>query len=505
MASALAAFIGVIPVASSAFGAVRTKSATGTDLTAGASWGGTAPTTTDTATWSTGSLGGAETIGSNVSWARSTLRRQPPVSPRAEAAPSRCSAVKPFTRRPTPSSTWLRAAPTLTIGNAIDLNGGSNGAGGITGNRLFTVNQNTVLNGAISNGQFVTSGSASLTLNSASNAMSGLYINGGTVLVGNASALGTTDSLTINGGTLASADNTALSFASGVSLSLVASTAAVFGQTTGGTGTLTFAGTTVLSTAGGFRTFTANTDVTLSGVVSGSNTAALTKNGAGTLTLANAANSYVGASGFGYTTVSAGTLAVTRLANHNVASSIGETVLASTAASIKLDGGTLAYIDGGGSASSTDRLLQIGNTTAAATGTILNNASSASNTVTFANTNAIQYGTVDQTRTLILGGSNTGSNTIASIINDNGSGSVSLGKQDGGTWALTGVNNYSGGTTISAGTLFANNATSALGSGAVNLNGGTLSGNGTIANGTNALTINGGIVAPARRRPPSES
>jgi autotransporter-associated beta strand protein len=48
--------------------AIVTKAATGTDLTSGASWGGTAPTAADTATWSGTSLGAGLTLGSAASW-----------------------------------------------------------------------------------------------------------------------------------------------------------------------------------------------------------------------------------------------------------------------------------------------------------------------------------------------------------------------------------------------------------------------------------------------------
>lgn len=48
--------------------ATVTKSATGTDLTYGASWGGTAPTAADTATWTGSSLGAGLTLGSSASW-----------------------------------------------------------------------------------------------------------------------------------------------------------------------------------------------------------------------------------------------------------------------------------------------------------------------------------------------------------------------------------------------------------------------------------------------------
>lgn len=48
--------------------ATVTKSATGTDLADGASWGGTAPTAADTATWTSTSLGAGLTLGSDASW-----------------------------------------------------------------------------------------------------------------------------------------------------------------------------------------------------------------------------------------------------------------------------------------------------------------------------------------------------------------------------------------------------------------------------------------------------
>jgi fibronectin-binding autotransporter adhesin len=49
-------------------GAAVTKSATGTDLGDAASWGGTSPTATDTATWTANSLGSGLTLGADVTW-----------------------------------------------------------------------------------------------------------------------------------------------------------------------------------------------------------------------------------------------------------------------------------------------------------------------------------------------------------------------------------------------------------------------------------------------------
>jgi autotransporter-associated beta strand protein len=60
------AVLGLMQVTAQA--ATVTKSATGTDLTAGASWGGTAPTSDDVATWVSTSLGAGLTLGSSTSW-----------------------------------------------------------------------------------------------------------------------------------------------------------------------------------------------------------------------------------------------------------------------------------------------------------------------------------------------------------------------------------------------------------------------------------------------------
>ena len=57
------------------------------------------------------------------------------------------------------------------------------------------------------------------------------------------------------------------------------------------------------------------------------------------------------------------------------------------------------------------------------------------------------------TTTLTLAGSNTGANTIAGVLADNGAGSLSVVKDGSGLWILSGANAYSGGTTVLAGTL----------------------------------------------------
>jgi len=74
-------------------------------------------------------------------------------------------------------------------------------------------------------------------------------------------------------------------------------------------------------------------------------------------------------------------------------------------------------------------------------------------------------------KTLNLGNGGAGG-FVAGAITD-GLGSISVAKSGTGTWVLSGANTYTGGTTVSAGTLSAN-AASALGAGSVTVTAGTL-------------------------------
>ncbi len=146
-----------------------------------------------------------------------------------------------------------------------------------------------------------------------------------------------------------------------------------------------------------------------------------------------------------------GVLQVVRLANGGgVQSSIGAST--SNATNLRIESGTLRYQ--GVVAGSTDRLFQIGNNVANSVSTLENTSANASHTISFTNTGAITYGTTAQTRTLRLGGTNTGNNTLAAQIQNNGSANVSVEKIGTGTWILTNSNNtYAGATTVTAGTL----------------------------------------------------
>jgi autotransporter-associated beta strand protein len=300
-----------------------------------------------------------------------------------------------------------------------------------------------------------------------------------------------------------------------------------------GTGDLTFTGNLTRSTGfsnrvvnvAGTTTVTFNGNLLSPGTGTNAprNTTTFTKGGTGTLAI-KGFTAAAADGGFSNVIVSGGTLAVTRLANQGIASSLGRATYATSgAASITLDGGELSYIDGGAAASSTDRLLQIGRTTAGGTGTIRNNATNSAETVTFSNTSAIAYGTVDQTRTLVLGGTNTGANIVASVIGNNGTGNVTLTKQHAGTWVLSGTNTYAGATSIAGGTLTLSDAGSVNNSSDITVNGsgakllqnssvavtptvtltqGTVTGNGflntvTVGAGTGGIITNNNGVAGA--------
>ena len=217
-----------------------------------------------------------------------------------------------------------------------------------------------------------------------------------------------------------------------------------------------------------------NTSIT--GII-GTTSGTLTKDGAGILTLTNA-NTYTGA-----TTINAGTLAASVLANGSANSSIGAS--SNVASNLVISGGTLQYTGG---AVSSNRLFTLGTT-----GTLDASGTGALNLTGTGSMGFVSSGT----RTLTLTGSNTGNNTVAAVIGDNG-GATSLTKSGSGTWVLSGTNTYTGATTVSGGILTIgadNNLGAAPGSataGSLNLNGGTLQ---TSANVT--LNNNRGIALGA--------
>ncbi|HSI08296.1 MAG TPA: autotransporter-associated beta strand repeat-containing protein, partial [Rariglobus sp.] len=243
-----------------------------------------------------------------------------------------------------------------------------------------------------------------------------------------------------------------------------------------GTGALTMTSTANLLTSTDPTLNTLVSNLFLGGTNTGANSFAqtinasvgsglvnFTKQDAGTWRLANTASTYTGVTSIA---ASGGVLEVVKLADGGSNSSIGAATNVATNLLIG-NAGTLRYV---GAGDSTNRLFTV-NGTANLQGATLE--SSGAGAVSFTNTGSVAWGTTNQTRTLYLGGTNTGANTLASLISNNGSSAVSVTKQDAGRWVLTNANGYTGATTINGGTL-ALGINNAIGSGsAIALTGGT--------------------------------
>ncbi|MDD5348701.1 MAG: autotransporter-associated beta strand repeat-containing protein [Chthoniobacteraceae bacterium] len=238
------------------------------------------------------------------------------------------------------------------------------------------------------------------------------------------------------------------------------------------------------------RTDTADDTLTIGSAIGGGT---LTKSGSGTLILLNTGNGYNGA-----TTIDGGILSVRALGNANSGGGLGW--ISGVAANLVINGGTLQY--SGSTVATTDRLFTIGGT-----GATLD--ASGSVAATFTNTGAVAFGGSDTSPTLTLTGTNTGNNTLAESIGNNGRGSTRLTKAGVGTWVVSGISSYSGATTVSggklvvSGSLTGTTAVSVAAGAELKVNGlinaasstdlkGTLSGSGT----TGAVTVRtGGMLA----------
>ena len=288
------------------------------------------------------------------------------------------------------------------------------------------------------------------------------FLKGGAgllVLSGNNTNTGVT---TINAGTLRAAHNNAF----GTGTVLLGDTAAVLelangitvnrALTVGNTGdkkTLKlhsaatagdYAGTILISetTAANFELSAAASQVlTVSGKISGTVGGAVNKTGAGTAKLTGA-NDYTTP-----TIINGGVLIANTLANAALASGIGAATDVST--NLVLNGGTLRH--DAANIASTNRKFALGLNG----GTIDSSAAAITDVVNFSTTLAMGFNSQLGARSLTLTGSNTGENILRMDINDDGSNNpTSLIKEGAGKWQITGAaNDYSGNTTVNAGTL----------------------------------------------------
>ena len=240
-------------------------------------------------------------------------------------------------------------------------------------------------------------------------------------------------------------------------------------------------GTGNLALNGGTATFNQATDGTYSGFLAGTNTS-LTKLGAGTLTLSGTGMTYTGATTISAGAIKAGTAtpfstsAVT--VNSGAALDLNGQSFSTNTGNLTINGSGIngggALINSSATSASYGNLVKLGSnaTVTADMGTISLYYSSAITGATYA---------------LTLDGATGGS--ISSPI---GTTTGSLIKQGAGTWTLSGTSTYTGGTTISAGTLKAGNVKAFGTTGDITVNSGAvLDLNGYNMTSTGGLTLNG--------------
>ncbi|MBN8459865.1 MAG: autotransporter-associated beta strand repeat-containing protein [Verrucomicrobia bacterium] len=228
------------------------------------------------------------------------------------------------------------------------------------------------------------------------------------------------------------------------------------GATTGSTKILALAGSSTGNSVGGSINNGDADDIV-----------AVTKSGTSTWTLNGTNSNYTGV-----TTISGGVLEAAALANGGSNSSIGASANAATSLVFGASTATLRYI--GSSNVTIDR----GFTTSSGAGGGATIESSGTGTLTLDNTVAIGFGTNNETRTLTLGGTNTGGNTFSKTLANNGTAATSLNKTGTGTWIVNGGNSFTGPTNISGGTLVAGSVGALTTSSAVNIS--TATGSGTL-------------------------
>jgi trimeric autotransporter adhesin len=247
----------------------------------------------------------------------------------------------------------------------------------------------------------------------------------------------------------------------------------------------TFIGSWTLAGAAGTTSTLQNqpsgTTLTLSGVVSG--VANFAKAGAGTLVLSGA-NTFSGKASVNNGILSVNSL--NKVVGGTPSSSLGApTTVANGTINLgaTTTSGTLLYI---GPGETTDRIINVAGTTGG--GTIQNDGSGP---LVFT-TDLLATNTGSKTFT--LQGTNIGNNTFAGKI-VNGFGAVAVTKAGAGTWALSGANTYSGGTTLSSGGGRLNLANaSALGTGTFTIGGNSYFDNtaGSDLTVANSLSLTGG-------------
>jgi fibronectin-binding autotransporter adhesin len=388
------------------------------------------------------------------------------------------------------------------VGNFVDTSAGNVSLG----SAQFRVNQTSdaTYSGAMSGtGTFVKKGTSSLTLSGANSYSGQTYIDEGTLKYTANQAGGYTGAINVGKGSPAGAAT--LAMGSGVTLgnnitilsgSGSTKTIQADGNSTVG-GNITMNDVLRLNASGGNLTvngaisnsgnnltnIASGGNITLAGAISGGGK--LVKQGTGNLTLSNSGNSYTG-----NTEIDQGTLIV----SGNIASGssifIGNGTAPFANANARLDlaangvnlGGPVQVnvADTGGTGTRTIA------STAASGGTTISGGLTVNRSTTFQATSGSAL-TLSGNMALNNSSAATFNNTSLVTVSGDISGNGSLVKQGTGKLILSGSNNYSGGTTVSTGTLAVNGTAGnvTVGSGAV------LQGSGTVG-----IISGAGLVSP---------
>ncbi|EJH0209908.1 autotransporter-associated beta strand repeat-containing protein [Salmonella enterica subsp. enterica serovar Kentucky] len=376
---------------------------------------------------------------------------------------------------------------TISGGTLVATNVDALGSGDVTDDATLELNTGGTFDNAIGgSGNVVKSGADTLTLSGSNSYTGGTTISGGTLVASNVEALGTGDvtnnatlELNTGGDFINNIGGTGRVEKSGDD------TLTLSGSNTYTGGTLINGGTLVASNVEALgtgdvtdnATLALNTGGTFDNAISGSGQ--VVKSGDETLTLCGT-NSYTGG-----TTISGGTLVATNV------EALGSGDVTDDATLELNTGGTFdnAISGSGQVVKSGDKMLTLSGANSYSGGTLISDG-----TLVASNVEALGTGDVTNNATLAL---NTGGDFTNNI-----SGSGQVVKSGDDTLTLSGANSYTGGTTISGGTLVATNV-DALGTGDVTnsstleLNtGGTfdnaISGSGQVVkSGDETLTLSG--------------
>ncbi len=376
---------------------------------------------------------------------------------------------------------------TISGGTLVATNVDALGSGDVTDDATLELNTGGTFDNAIGgSGNVVKSGADTLTLSGSNSYTGGTTISGGTLVASNVEALGTGDvtnnatlELNTGGDFINNIGGTGRVEKSGDD------TLTLSGSNTYTGGTLINGGTLVASNVEALgtgdvtdnATLALNTGGTFDNAISGSGQ--VVKSGDETLTLSGT-NSYTGG-----TTISGGTLVATNV------EALGSGDVTDDATLELNTGGTFdnAISGSGQVVKSGDKMLTLSGANSYSGGTLISDG-----TLVASNVEALGTGDVTNNATLAL---NTGGDFTNNI-----SGSGQVVKSGDDTLTLSGANSYTGGTTISGGTLVATNV-DALGTGDVTDNatlelntGGTfdnvISGSGQVVkSGDDTLTLSG--------------